>query len=259
MSFSEDFDPMTGGSAPVDRETEVGSRTWHTPRIHIPSPVVGSTTPKTLFVIVVYMFMLGLVTMAFQSSYVAGLPIEFEDTYESFNPNKILEGEYGYSSERGIMLESYFGKEYDPEKYSWQQWETIELDKNKFIDLDDEYAISRIEEAWLSRSQAGWKWPFSNEVATEENAYNVNDGSDHPYGLGNAIESVQSFFGSIIDAFGFIISILTFNFYPAVPLPAILAWIPFFMVLPVWIYIALLLAPFAIAAINAIGNLIPFT
>ncbi len=78
------------------------------------------------------------------------------------------------------------------------------------------------------------------------------------------IDSIGAFFGSIVDAFGYVIDFLTFSTFrttiaSATEIPTWLMWLPALMVLPVWIAVIYWIAPFAIKAMQAIGNWIPFT
>lgn len=74
-------------------------------------------------------------------------------------------------------------------------------------------------------------------------------------------DAVGSFFGSIVDAFGLIFNF--FTFHVAVEkvegFPSWLNWLALFLVMPVYIAIIYWVAPYCIKAIQAIGNLIPFT
>lgn len=71
--------------------------------------------------------------------------------------------------------------------------------------------------------------------------------------------SIQTFFDTIIKGFTFLINFLSFGIVCPVAFPWWLSWIPFMLVLPVWLAVIYMLLPHAIAMINAIGNLIPFT
>jgi len=78
------------------------------------------------------------------------------------------------------------------------------------------------------------------------------------------LDSIGAFFGSIVDAFSYIIGLLTFNIVGSSlsdgsTVPAVLSFVPLLMVLPVWIAVIYWIAPYAIKAIQAIGNWIPFT
>jgi len=77
--------------------------------------------------------------------------------------------------------------------------------------------------------------------------------------LGGWGESIWAFFGVIWSGFGMAMSLLTFGLTSPVAFPWFLSWIPFMMVLPVWLCIIYAMIPVATATINAIGNLIPFT
>jgi len=111
-------------------------------------------------------------------------------------------------------------------------------------------------------SYSWWKW-WGDDVYIER----IHNGSVWDIDMGNIagrtkdniFDSIGRFFGSITDGFGMLLNVLTFNFYPAVNLPAALIWVPFLMALPVWVYVTLLVMPLAISAVQAIGNLIPFT
>lgn len=75
------------------------------------------------------------------------------------------------------------------------------------------------------------------------------------------IGGLGKFFGSITAFFGMIFDFLTFNIVaPAAAAPPYpISIILLCAVIPVWIYLIALLAPYAIDTIKAIGNLIPFT
>lgn len=256
------YDPLTGGAVPVDkkisrREQLTEGVKTHTkiPRVHIPSPAAGSTTPKTLFLIVVYMFMLGMVTMAFQSVYASNQEFaEFEDTYGSFNPGLVLQGDVGWNAVTPYMLGDYFGKEFNLEEYQYK-----EFVQRMRINWDEDMDARRHLETYVFYTRLRLPVPGETQLWMEEHTMQFAENEVARIKRGDWLGSIGRFFGSITDAWGFVIGLATMNFYPSIALPLELTWIPFFMMLPVWIYLGWLLAPFAIAAINAIGNLIPFT
>lgn len=74
------------------------------------------------------------------------------------------------------------------------------------------------------------------------------------------IDSIGAFFGSVLDAFTYLIGFLTFGLIGAYGIiPVFMQWLLLLMVLPVWIAIIYWLAPYVVKAISAIGNWIPFT
>lgn len=266
IGFSEDYDPLTGGAAPKTQSYVDPQKRSHirAPRVHIPTPTTPASTAKTLVVIIIYMFCLGMVSLAFQTAYAHGTDeyAEFEDTYEGFNPNDLLDGTYGYTLGRQYIMANYFGHEYNEktqEAYEFKRLHDIAKDEK---DLD--YWLGE----FVKSMRDGTEFPEEgqkvlgqylpgNEYYDEEKVEDyklVQSVSD-----GDWFGAVRAFFGSIIDAFSFMLNILTLNFYPNIQIPAILTWVPFFFMLPVWVYMGMLIAPYAIAAINAIGNLIPFT
>jgi len=152
------------------------------------------------------------------------------------------------------------------------------LDDSNFIVVDPDnnwiFYINRLDEDnftgvqqdlyfWIVNDQNPYEtWLYGDqcdvEIVNTQDLYTVSDTGvvqEHQGWMGK----VGKFFESITAGFSMLGDILFFNFYPVVALPAELIWIPFFMALPVYVYVTLLVMPLAISAVQAIGNLIPFT
>ena len=85
-----------------------------------------------------------------------------------------------------------------------------------------------------------------------------------PEGSESWMSSIGEFFGAIVDAFGYLWNLLSFNITntelsDGTHLPPVMTWLPALMVLPVWLAVIYWLMPYAIKAMEAIGSWIPFT
>lgn len=110
----------------------------------------------------------------------------------------------------------------------------------------------------------GWEYQFRDPVSGEETWIQVHimkkiKAGTLDYDDADWTDAVGNFFGAIWNGIGYLINLLTFNIINPVTLPTWLTWVPFIMVLPVWIMVFYWLFPYLIDIIKAIGNLTPFT
>lgn len=94
----------------------------------------------------------------------------------------------------------------------------------------------------------------------------VADFLDGNFDVGQADwrDRASQFFGLMLDAFNYLLSLLVFNinnptFADGSQIPVTLTWFPMLMVLPIWVTIVYWLFPHVIEIIKAIGGLIPLT
>jgi len=268
---------------------------------------VVPSSPKIITIIFIYMFLLSMTTLAFQTGardMIAG--------ESGFDPTTILEGsgspilddggrwiDMTQPCRSGFDRSRYLSAKF--KVYSWDNVRNIEeyvnytivkfaynhgltdvyervvsdVDGIVVIRSDDDKNVFYINNttptgkgAILVRYLQAFETPimrflygpqFEMEWIDPESMYSIGDDGSKIVNKKGWFESAGDFFGSILDGFGMLANVLSFNFYPAVALPGALIWIPFFMALPVWIYVTLLVMPLAISAVQAIGNLIPFT
>jgi len=246
------------------------------------TPIVG-TSPKILFIIIVYMFLLISVTSAFQNSYVDFTTDSFE--VENSGVMGMPNDFYGHSYDR-TTVRAVYSLVYD---YGYNQTEYEALASWQLVDVLEDVYGGNPDVTYFSRFLL-WEWenlpesfvgiaeyPFIDVVVMPSFYLTYPDGQqlyDVDYlafigGEANVEDfdeeegwwsAVEKFFGSIGETFNFIIKFMSFDFVAdadeSLDYPAELRWIPFMMAVPVWIYIGLLVAPYAIEALKAIAGFI---
>jgi len=210
------------------------------------SPIMG-TSAKTLFVLFIYMVLLSTTTFVFQSAYA---------DYSEFEVGVV--GVISSDRNDGIdygMPESHFGHNYE-DSIVMSDIDRDRLESRR-VQMETEHGgvPVPVESAYV---YDWYMYPDGHMIYVDE--YNELYGFDEKQ---TWLDGVTQFFGTIIDTFAYMINFLTFNFQAGVPLPFVISWLPFLMAVPVWIYIGLLVAPYAIEALKAISQLldafIPFT
>lgn len=265
----EHLDPMFGGMvSDKSMSVKMGSTSGRAiGSIKTPHFPIGSTSAKTLFIIFVYVFALGCCTMAFQTS------------YASFNPTSVIDGSFGTEGGGRYLPDGVFGSKVD-EYYGeaeiylyssklgteWYPWSHHTIDGiGQFgggilpLDSDDPIVQASSEEWSVPDKDSPGRWKTSNyfsytgqEIIDNQESENwkVTSADDQWW------HHIGTFWDRSFAVFGYIMSFLTFNFVPGVALPPELVWIPFLLVLPVYIYICLLLLPIALELLRFIASLL---
>jgi len=207
------------------------------------APIVG-TSAKTLFVLFIYMILLSSTTFVFQSAYA---------DYERFEQGitGVMSGDSSVSTDYDYGIpERHFGHDYD-DSLTAQQIERLKL-LNEVQEMEDLHGGKpRLQSLYGIPFWDVMMYPDGTIIGMDKyNEYYPYENED------NWWEGVKQFFGTIVDTFAYMINYLTFNFQAGVELPIVISWLPFMMALPVWIYIGLLVAPYAIEALKSIAQVI---
>lgn len=236
-----------------------------------PVPIIN-TDARTLFIIFIYMMLLSSSVYAIES--VSGLGTSEEnlglfgiDDLVDLNDDPPIE-EFFLSNDnvRGVPV-THFGHDIGSS-----------LDKTdyngviRYVSLPTKYKImtenERIE--WLNDQMGctpisyinyndngldGYYWETTGLFMSFNHYNKFKSGDWDNYEDENWWTGVLAFFGTITQTFGYVSNFLFFNFFSVMDL-GLFGFLPFLMALPVWIYIGLLVTPYAIEGAKILASLL---